>query len=189
MTSTDQIYPLSAARTLALHAQHLTRPLGTEPAPDPAAILQIVSAIGCVQIDTLHVVQRSHHLVLWSRLGPYATGDFDRLVYGGAASGGGANDRRLFEDWLHAATILPLHEYPYRLPQKRQRREKTGSLSGHHWLDPATSAAFHASVLERIRQEGPLRVADFEYAGPRRGPWWDWKPANVRSRTCLPGAI
>jgi hypothetical protein len=34
-------------------------------------------------------------------------------------------------------------------------------------------------VLERIRQEGALRAADFEYHGPKRGSWWDWKPAKM----------
>ena len=23
-----------------------------------------------------------------------------------------------------------------------------------------------------------MRVSDFEYDGPKRGPWWDWKPAK-----------
>ena len=34
-------------------------------------------------------------------------------------------------------------------------------------------------VLERIRLEGALRAADFEYKGPKRGSWWDWKPAKI----------
>jgi uncharacterized protein YcaQ len=32
-------------------------------------------------------------------------------------------------------------------------------------------------VLSRIREEGPLRSADFASEG-RRGSWWDWKPAK-----------
>jgi hypothetical protein len=34
-------------------------------------------------------------------------------------------------------------------------------------------------VLERIYREGALRAADFEYQGPKRGSWWDWKPAKI----------
>ena len=34
-------------------------------------------------------------------------------------------------------------------------------------------------VRERILNEGPMRVADFEYEGPKRGSWWDWKPAKT----------
>ena len=35
------------------------------------------------------------------------------------------------------------------------------------------------AVLGRIRAEGPLRVADFEGDGRKRGSWWDWKPAKT----------
>ncbi len=178
MISSEQIYPLAAARALALHVQGLARPSGAEPPADSEGIARMVADIGCVQIDTLHVVQRSHYLVLWSRLGVYDTRDFDRLVYGAPNLADGAIRRHLFEDWLHAATILPLDEYRYRLPRKRRMRAKTAPLSGHHSLDPATSGAFHASVLERIRQEGALRASDFAYDGPKRGSWWDWKPAK-----------
>ena len=52
-------YPLEVLRTVALHAQRLTAPLGAEPPPAPGALLDLVEALGCVQIDTLHRVQRS----------------------------------------------------------------------------------------------------------------------------------
>jgi uncharacterized protein YcaQ len=34
------------------------------------------------------------------------------------------------------------------------------------------------AVLARIEREGPMRAGDFDYDGPRRGSWWDWKPAK-----------
>jgi hypothetical protein len=34
-------------------------------------------------------------------------------------------------------------------------------------------------VYQRIRDEGALRASDFDYHGPKRGSWWDWKPAKV----------
>ena len=69
MTDTTTIYPLTAVRTLALHAQGLTTPPGAEPVPTPNAIYDVVAQLGCVQIDTLQMVQRSQYLTLWSRLG------------------------------------------------------------------------------------------------------------------------
>jgi uncharacterized protein YcaQ len=33
-------------------------------------------------------------------------------------------------------------------------------------------------VYERIKDEGALRGRDFEYDGPKRNGWWDWKPAK-----------
>ena len=72
MNNNTLIYDLPAARSMALSAQHLVHP--DQRPVDPATsdeIYQTVRDLGSVQIDTLHVVQRSHYLVLWSRLGNY----------------------------------------------------------------------------------------------------------------------
>ncbi|HTL13207.1 MAG TPA: crosslink repair DNA glycosylase YcaQ family protein, partial [Bdellovibrionota bacterium] len=61
------------------------------PVDDAAAA---VRALGYVQIDTISVVERAHHHVLWSRLGErYSPADLDRLL---------AQERRVFEYWSHA---------------------------------------------------------------------------------------
>ena len=175
MGNAEIVYPLSAVRALALHTQGLTTANGAEPAPTPETIAGVVEGIGCLQIDTLQVVQRSHYLVLWSRLGCYEPAALDRLVYGDPTATG--NTRGLFEGWMHAACILPLSEYRYRLPHMRRLRRTPAQWSRKWLAEPGTSALIQ-SVLERVRQEGALRVADFEYDGPRRGSWWDWKPVK-----------
>ncbi len=177
MVKTTTLYPLAAVRVLALHTQALTSQPGAEPAPTPHAIYNIVEQIGYVQIDTLQMVQRSQYLVLWSRLGCYDPADLDRLLCGDQSNTGGPNNRRLFEYWLHAACIIPLTEYRYRLPLMRWFRDGN-SHWGSEWASKSDNAALKAAVLERIRREGPLRASDFEYQGPRRGTWWDWKPAK-----------
>ncbi len=157
------IYPLSAARTLALHTQQLTTPNGSEPAAARENIYRTVDQIGCVQIDTLQMVARAHYLTLWSRLGKYNPADFDALAFDPA-------ERRLFEGWQHAASIIPLTEYRYQMPHQRHLREQPAPVSG--------SAELLEQVRERIRQNGAVRGGDFEYDGPKRASWWDWKPAK-----------
>src|SRR5690349_2618176 len=93
--------PLAAARALAIHTQGLDTPNGEEPAPTLDVINAMVHRVGCVQVDTLHVVARAHYLTLWSRLGTYDMADFDRLIYD-------PDHRTLFEYWAHAASIMPL---------------------------------------------------------------------------------
>jgi uncharacterized protein YcaQ len=156
---------------LALCAQGLATPNGAEPAPTPDAIYGAVERLGAVQIDTLHVVRRSRYLALWSRLGRYDPADFDRLVYEPA-------QRRLFEGWQRAACIIPLVEYRYQMPHQRRLRDDPAPMS-RKWLAQPGSAELVQVVLERIRQEGPLRVSDFERdGGERRGSWWDWSPVK-----------
>jgi uncharacterized protein YcaQ len=181
MRHRSAIYPLAAARTLALYAQHLHLPNGpahnTTPGatPDRDALYRVIEQIGCVQIDTLQMVQRSHYIALWSRLGRYEPADLDRLAFG---DGGKRNTRKLFEYWLHAACLIPLTEYRYRLPVMRRAGDGS-SKWWKHWLSQPGNAELLAQVRERVRTEGPLRGADFEHDGPRRGSWWNWKPAKL----------
>lgn len=176
MVTLSRIYPLAAVRALALHAQGLATPPGAEPPPTAEGLYRLIEQIGCVQIDTLHVVQRSQYLVLWSRLGPYHSANLDRLIYGDRNSVG-QNTRRLFEYWLHAASIIPLTLYRYRLPVMRWFQQGNSHWF-QEWLAEPGNAELMTAVLERIRREGPMRAADFEHDNSPRGPWWDWKPAK-----------
>jgi uncharacterized protein YcaQ len=164
-------YPLSAVRTLSLNAQELVTPNQADMIPDLATINKVVEQVNYVQIDTLNLIQRSQYVALWSRLGTYAPADFDRLIYS-------PEERKLFEGVQSVAAIIPLKDYRYQIPHMDRERESlinwyTGILDGEG------SADLVSKVLERIRQEGALRAADFEYHGPKRGSWWDWKPAKI----------
>lgn len=168
----ERPYPLSAIRALALHAQGLAAPLGSEPAPALDAIYNVVERLTCVQIDTLQVVHRSHYLVLWSRLGRYNRADFDRLAYDPAA-------RRLFEYWRHAASFIPLADYRYHLPQMRWFRDQGLRQWDPDWRDNPDNLALVESILEHVQRKGAVRAADFERTDARGGTWWDWKPAKA----------
>lgn len=137
-----------------------------EPGPDASAEDRAAAAlrrIGHVQIDTISVVERAHHHVLWSRDRGYRPPLLDALQL--------SEPRRAVEYWAHAAAYLPLEDYRFCLP--RMRRVEA---SGHEWF-PHDRGVVEA-VLDRIRVEGPLRSQDFQSEG-KRGPWWDWKPAKA----------
>ncbi|MFC1960178.1 winged helix-turn-helix domain-containing protein [Chloroflexota bacterium] len=164
--------PLKAARALALHCQGLAAPdIAQTIAPDTAAIYRAIEQVGCIQIDTLQMVQRSQYIALWSRLGTYDPADFDALIYGA-----GVDDRRLFEYWLHAACLIPLSEYRYALPNMAHHRNN--STRNSRWFEETGNQHVVALVRERIAAEGGLRTSDFQDDGPRRGSWWNWKPAK-----------
>lgn len=168
----DSVYPLSAVRRLALHAQRLAR----KPDAPPTAerIYAAIDQIGCVQLDTLQLVQRSHYLALWSRVGTYDPALLDQVAYGSEPE---RQDRKLYEYWLKEACLIPLSDYRYSLPTMRYHREGDSHWFGR-WLADPNSAQTMELVMQRIREEGALRGSDFKYTGPRRGSWWDWKPAK-----------
>jgi uncharacterized protein YcaQ len=163
------IYPLSALRAVALYAQGLATP--NPAAPSIESIYDAVRQVGCLQIDTLQMVHRSHLLALWSRLGTFTPADFDRLASSPA-------QRRLFEGWQHAACFIPLEDYRYQMPHQRRLREGPKDWY-QRWLTQNAHAELVPAVLERIRQEGALRASDFGSDGHKPGGWWDWKPAKV----------
>jgi hypothetical protein len=157
---TAPIYPISALRATVLHTQRLT----ASNAATPDNIVDLVTALGYLQIDTLNVVNRAHYVTLWSRFSSYDLDTLHRLVYT-------PGERRLYEGWGHAACFIPLEHYRFH----RWRIEK-GFLA---WLDKNGNRQLAEQTLERIRTEGGLRVGDFEYAGPKRSSWYDWKPSKT----------
>ena len=166
----DTIYPLSALRATVLHAQHLTSPNISTTPPTIDMIYELVKALSYVQIDTLHVVNRAHYLALWARLGSYDIDDFHKLIYS-------ESDRRLYEGWAHAACIIPLENYRYHA--WRRDPEISFNPTFQEWAGKDNHRKLVEQTLERIRSEGGLRAADFKHKGPRKGQWWDWKPAKI----------
>ncbi|MBD5634538.1 MAG: YcaQ family DNA glycosylase, partial [Candidatus Eremiobacteraeota bacterium] len=128
------------------------------------AIAAVVARLGCVQIDSVNVLVRSHYLPFFSRLGDYDVTVLDDLLYG---------KRRAFaEYWAHEASIVDFERWP--LLRWRMERARTGSGM---WRSVARVNAEQPALvertLERIAAEGPLAASDFE--GSRsQGSWWGW---------------
>ncbi|QDU11045.1 winged helix-turn-helix domain-containing protein [Gimesia aquarii] len=145
--------PLKSAQRLMVASQKLTGP-----ALDP---VQIIEHLGYVQIDTISVVERAHHHVFWSRNPKYSPTDLDNLI----------ESRDAFEYWSHAASYLPMKDYRYSLPLKKEFQKREAS-----WYPK--DLKMMKQVLTRIRKEGPLRSKDFEMTKKGKSGWWDWKPAK-----------
>lgn len=152
----------SEARHILLRAQGLDDSWELPEGKEGAA--RVIERLGYVQIDTIAVIERAHHHILWTRDPGYEPAMLADLLN---------RDRRVFEDWTHAAAYVPMRDYRYYILKRRAfaKRPKT-----RQWLEENPSVVRH--VRERIRAEGPLRSADFEDPRGERGPWWDWKPAK-----------
>ena len=135
-----------SARRLAIAAQKLSQDTQAE------TILDLIRAIGCLQLDPISAVARSHQLVLWSRLGAYDVKEFERLMW---------HDRHLFEYWAHAASIVLTEDFP--IHAAMMRRDPDDSAWGRRtseWLE--ANAALRDHILGEIRARGPLASRDFE---------------------------
>ncbi len=138
------MHPISLrhARALAIHSQGLT---AAYPFKGKAGALQVIEQIGYAQIDTLSVVNRAHHHVLWSRVDGYRPHHLHELL----------EEKAVFEYWAHAAAYLPMRDYRFTIPRQEAVRASDGMW--HH-----RNPGLIAYALDRIRAEGPLMSRDFE---------------------------
>ncbi len=120
-----------------------------------------IRRLSCVQLDSISTVERSHRIVLGSRVGVYPERTVSRLLKEG----------RVFEYWAHEACLLPVQDFPL----FRWRMRGRGHWDSHERaLGDHPEVAEH--VLAEIRARGPLGSRHFE--GPSGGGMWDWKPAK-----------
>ncbi len=132
----------------------------------------LIERMGFVQIDSINVVERAHHLTLASRLDGYRPAMLDRLLF---------RQRRLFEHWTHDASAIPAIWYPHWRPRFERYRRR---VMAHAWWQErigAESDTTIGQVRERMTAEGPLMTRDFEDTredGADR-TWWGWKPQKA----------
>ncbi len=129
-------------------------------------IEETIGRVGCLQIDTINVVERAHYFTLWTRLGRYRKEDLRALAY---------EDRHVFEGWGHAMCYMPWDHYRYLIAPSKWRAERRARNEG--WYSRVGQGVVD-HVLDRIRREGPLGSADFEGTKPGGG-WWSWKPTKL----------
>lgn len=150
------------ARWLWLDAQGLGRP-PTGPLDLPA----VIHALGFVQLDTIQVVSRAHHHILWSRNQNYREPVLDRAL---------ARDRAVFEHFSHDACVLPMEFLPMWRRQFDRMRAKYDRAG---WVRGLPDAAERAAIRARIAREGALSTHAFDSRtdGPRE--MWSRPPHKL----------
>jgi uncharacterized protein YcaQ len=158
---------LAQARRVALAAQGFLDP---EPAGAVSLrhLRRVFGRVGLIQMDSVNVLARAHHLPMYSRLGPYQVELLDRAAY--------RRPRLLFEYWGHEASLLPVALHP--LLRWRMARQ-------HGWAGVTRIARTRPGLIEWVREEvrakGPLTAAQIEEDVPRRTGQWGWNWSDVKT--------
>lgn len=158
----------AAARRLFMVAQGLL----DDPArrATKASLVKLIRRMGFVQMDSINVVERAHHLTLHTRLDGFKQQQFTLAL---------ETDRSLFEHWTHDASAIPVEWFPHwKLRFRKDKAHIQGNAWWQHHFRGVEGNQVVAQVLERITREGPLKSADFEHP-EKRGPWWGWKPQKA----------
>ncbi len=150
----------SQLKTLALAKQGLAsqQKFGSGLAGTRSAI----EHLGYVQIDTLSVVERAHHHVLWNRVPGYDPAHLNQLI----------SDQHIFEHWYHAAAYLPMRDYRYALPHMISIR------NGESRIYANVDKRLMKKIIDTVKADGPLRLRDFDKGNKRSGSWWNMAPGK-----------
>jgi uncharacterized protein len=140
------LHPLTKhdARRVWLRAQRLdtSAPFGE----GAQAVADAVAHLGYVQIDTINVIERSHHHILYTRIPSYRRADLRQAQ---------SADKSVFEYWTHALSYVPSKDFRFFLPaMKLHKRE------GHRWFK-SVKPEDTRKVMRRLRQ-GALTIRDID---------------------------
>jgi uncharacterized protein YcaQ len=128
-----------------------------------AEVLAAIRRLGCVQLDSISTVERSHRIALGARVGAYPEAEIAALMRAG----------RIFEYWAHEACLVPIEDFR----MHRWRMERFAET--HPWRGNVfeREPELTRQVLQEIVERGPLASRDFD--GKGSGGMWNWKPAKV----------
>jgi uncharacterized protein YcaQ len=136
---------VAQAKRIWLRAQRLdsSAPFGDGPEATRAA----VAHLGYVQIDTINVIERSHHHILFTRIPAYRREHLRQAQ---------SVDKTVFEYWTHALSYVPTTDLPFFLATMRHYRKES-----HPWYNGVKKEELR-KVVARIRRNGALTIRDID---------------------------
>jgi uncharacterized protein YcaQ len=146
MSRAVQLHPLTKlqARRIWIGAQRLDMP-----APfgaGAAAVAEAIAHLGYVQIDTINVIERSHHHILFNRIPDYRRADLRQAQ---------SLDRSVFEYWTHALSYVASSDFRFFIPDMKLHKRE-----GHRWF--ANVKPSDTRKVMRLLREGALTIRDIE---------------------------
>ena len=91
-----------------------------------------------MQIDTINVIERCHHHILFTRIPAYRRADLRQAQ---------SVDKSVFEYWTHALSYVPSRDFRYFMPAMREHRRE-----GHRWFDSVKPS--DTRKVMRLMREG-----------------------------------
>jgi len=113
----------------------------------PDSVRKAVEHLGYVQIDTINVIERCHHHILYNRIPSYRRADLHQAQ---------TIDKSVFEYWTHALSFIPTRDFRYFLPAMRAHR-----ANPKNWYSDVAPSRMR-SVMRLVRGKGPISIRDVE---------------------------
>ena len=134
-----------------------------------ADLLRLITQIGFVQVDSVNTVERAHHMILFARNQTYQRRHLAELI---------EQDRHLFENWTHDASIIPTEFYPV----WKKKFERDGEMLRQRWQKWRREGFEDIldDILRHVKANGPAMSRDLASDEKKNnGGWWDWHPSKT----------
>ncbi|MEQ1721836.1 MAG: crosslink repair DNA glycosylase YcaQ family protein [Pseudobdellovibrio sp.] len=150
------------AKNIWINAQRLdsSKPFGS----GSKAVVKAIGHLGYVQIDTISVVERCHHHILFNRIPNYKKSDLHKTQ---------SIDKSVFEYWTHALAYIATNDFKYFIHHMK-RREKFPSV----WFGSVSKAEMN-KVLGLLK-EGTISIRDIkdDVLNEEKHIWVSRKPSK-----------
>jgi uncharacterized protein YcaQ len=152
------------ARHIWLRAQRLDarEPFGT----GAEAVAAAVRHLGYVQIDTINVIERCHHHILFSRIPSYRRADLRQAQ---------TSDKSVFEYWAHALAYLPTETLRFFVADMRHYKQNPG-----RWFSSVQPKELR-KVLRLVKRDGALTIRDIEEEPQEKLHLWASRKPSKRA--------
>jgi uncharacterized protein len=157
----------SQARRIWLRAQRLDQrePFGA----GAEAVAAAVKHLGYVQIDTINVIERCHHHILFSRIPAYRRADLRQAQ---------TTDKSVFEYWAHALAYLPTETLRFFLADmKHVKHLKKNAGRSFASVQPKELR----KVLRLVKRNGALTIRDIEEEPQEKLHLWASRKPSKRA--------
>jgi uncharacterized protein YcaQ len=117
------------------------------------------------EIDTINVIERCHHHILYSRIPAYARSDLQQAL---------SVDKTVFEYWTHALSYIPTEDIRFFIPAMRAYAKEPA-----RWFGKVTKKDLR-KVLTLLRNNGSLTIRDIDddVLVDKEHPWASRKPSK-----------
>jgi uncharacterized protein len=152
------------ARHIWLRAQRLDarEPFGA----GAEAVAAAVSHLGYVQIDTINVIERCHHHILFSRIPSYRRADLRTAQ---------SIDKSVFEYWTHALAYVPTETLRFFVADMARYRKNPG-----RWFSSVQPKELR-KVMRLVKRDGALTIRDIEEDPQEKTHLWASRKPSKRA--------
>lgn len=145
MSSTSKLHPLTCLEASRIWMRGLRLDALAPFGAGAQAVADAVAHLGYVQIDTINVVERCHHHILWTRIPDYRRADLRQAQ---------SVDKSVFEYWTHALSYVPTADLRVFIPSMRRHRRERLS-----WFKSVRQKDLR-KVMRLVREGGALTIRD-----------------------------